>query len=509
VTAPRRSNRVVSWLGSAKLAVGLMVYLGVVSFIGTAVPQGRASEASVASWAAANPLWESVARAVNLHSMFSQWYFVIPAAVLAVSTAVCSWRRTKVARKRFGLLRNAASVDGSPGRADYSIPLAGETGKDAEAALERAREALAEIGIRGTVREDRVLAATSPWAVWGSAAFHWALVVLFLTLAASALFRSDGLMGVIEGQGVKDAPSAYGVLTTGPLHSWATVDRTIFVNKFYLKYVVDGLDRSASPDVSVLDGRGALVARQVVYPNNLLHTGTLTIHNSAWGLGPEFTLLDSAGSVVGTASVLLDFPAKPTGTTEPGEISLERSDGTSLTLRVSVPLDRRPGRPVQARPETPTVQVEILGADGKPSGGGTIGVGQKVALPDGASLRLDAVPYYARLAVIDDPAIPLLYASLVAAFVGMTFALLARQRLIVVAFADGGEGSRLDVFVRLWSDPGRSSQDVKTALLGTLGLEEEEAEPSGEDDNGSSGEGDSEPSDGDEDEPSGEGEAGS
>ena len=462
-----RRPKIASLLGSAKLAVGLMIYLGIVSFIGTFVPQGAVGNAKVAAWVAANPQWEALARALGLHSLFTAWYFVAPAALLAASTVVCSWRRTKVAHTRSLMLREAKAADGAlPGRADYSIPLGTAGGANSSAALAGAEAALAELGIRGSRCGNVFVAASAPWSVWGSAAFHWALVLIFLTLAMSALFRADGLMGVTEGEAVKDEAAAYRVLTTGPLHDWSAVNRKIFLNQLRRDYVVDGMDRGASPDVSVLDSNGVVVARQVIYPNNLLHTGTLTIHNSAWGLAPRFELLDKSGSSIATSSVLLDLPSKPTGSTGSDEFELTGRDGkAAVVVRVTVPLDRQGGKPVDRMPRRPKAKVELLTPDGKPTGGATLGAGEKLALPNGASLRLERVAYYARLSVMDDPTIPLLYASLAAALAGMTFALLVRQRLVVVALSDEDGEPHLDVLVRLWANAGPSAGEVKSALL--------------------------------------------
>ena len=466
MTAPVR-RRIASLLGSAKFAVGLMIYLGIVSFVGTLVPQGRPDSAGVAAWVASNPQWEGLARALGLHSIFTTWYFMVPAALLAASTAVCSWRRTKVARTRFRMLRHATADDIEfPGRADYSIALGMPNDVDGAAAMVAVETALAGVGIRGSSREGTFVAASSPWGVWGSAAFHWALVVLFCTLAVSALFRADGLMGVPEGEGMKDEAAAYRVLTVGPLHDWSAVDRTIHLNQLRQDYVVDGMDRGASPDVSVVDGSGAIVARQVIYPNNLLHVGTLTIHNSAWGLAPKFALLDAGGAAVASSSVILDFPSKPTGSTGSDELELTGSDGkTATVVRVTVPLDRQGGTPVDLMPKQPKTRVEVLTPDGKLVGDGTLGVGEKIALPDGSSLRLERVGYYARLSVVDDPTTPFLYASLAAALAGLAFALFVPQRLVVVALADEQDEPRLDVLVRPWANAGPTAKEVKSALL--------------------------------------------
>jgi cytochrome c biogenesis protein ResB len=340
--------------------------------------------------------------------------------------------------------------------------------------MERVESALAGLGVSGARRGDVFVAASSPWSVWWSPLFHWALVLIFCTLAVGSLFRAEGLMGVPEGESIKDEAAAYRVLTVGPLHSWSATDRRILLNGLRLDYAADGMNRGTSPDVSVLDGSGAVLARQVVYPNNALHYGSLTIHSSAWGLSPKFELLDQGGRTLGVSSAILDFPSRPTGSTDPGDIEFTGADGqVALVARVTMPLERNV-TVAEAMAANPKVRVELLTPEGKNVGGGTLSEGEKLKLPDGSSLRLARVGFYARLSVVDDPTIPLLYASLLAALVGVAFALLARQRLIVVEYCRHDDEPRLEAFTRLWRNAGVTAKELEDALKSVASPESKE-----------------------------------
>jgi cytochrome c biogenesis protein ResB len=451
-------------LGSAKLAIGLMIYLGIVSFVGTLMPQGSSKDPRVIAWAAANPQWQGWAQTLGLHAVYTSWYFLVGAALLALCTAVCATRRTRVALARFRAIRRIhAAGESLDGSVDYTIALLGSETADDDV-LVRVESALADAGLSSARRGSAVVVSSSAWSVWGSPVFHWALVLIFCTIAAGSLFRAEGLMGVPEAVSVKDEAASYRVLTAGPLHRWSAVNRSFLLNGLRLDYVADGMNRGTSPDVTVLDGTGAVVARQVVYPNNALHLGSLTIHSNAWGLSPTFELLDKNGAVLGASSAILDFPSKPTGSTEPGDMEFTGADGrVALLARVTMPLDRNL-TVAQAMASNPKVKLELLTPDGKSIGGRTLTAGEKLALPDGSSLRLSRVGFYARLSVVDDPTIPLLYGAFVVALIGVSFALLARQRIIVIEIAETGTERQLEVYARLWRNAGVGAGQIKEIL---------------------------------------------
>jgi len=95
--------------------------------------------------------------------------------------------------------------------------------------------------------------------------------------------------------------------------------------------------------------------------------------------------------------------------------------------------------------------------------------GENVALPGGGSLRLDSVGYYARLSVVDDWSIPLLYAGLVVAVVGLTIAVVARQQIVLVTVVKDLDGVTLVASVRLWRSASSSRGEIESELTKALG----------------------------------------
>ncbi|MCK8114947.1 cytochrome c biogenesis protein ResB [Anaerosoma tenue] len=467
-------RRVWRFLTSPVLAMVLLLWVGVWSIIGSFVPQRDLDPMGVALWAAANPALETVAGALGLHEAFTSPLFIVPGLFLALCTAACAWQRTGVARRRARSLRDARS-DVEPGdetSADFEIVC--DPALDSAAIVERTAATLEHLGI-SLRKGERVVSAVSPWwSVWGTAVFHWALVALIVLIAGGSLARASGQMGVAVGQTKPDQPGSYGQLTSGPLHNWDLVDRWIRVDAFDIDYVTGDLHRGPTPTVTVLDGEGNVLASQLVYPNNTLKQGALTIYPVDYGLSATLAMVDDAGAEVQRTTQLVDFAeGNPDGTAPITPLGLAGPDGVlAYHVIVSVPLDERPEGLVARTPEVPAAHVVIVDTGGAAVVDEVISVDEGVALPTGGELRLLGVDYYARLQMVDDPSIPLLYIAGAISMIGLGVATLARQMVLKAWTLEGPEGTRLLVRMRLWRIHSTSRSEIEDELRRALGAVE-------------------------------------
>ena len=91
--------------------------------------------------------------------------------------------------------------------------------------------------------------------------------------------------------------------------------RSIRLDAFEPDYKSGGIDRGAVPTVSILDGAGTVLVKQRVYPNNMLHAGSLAINAPGVGLSVWLALLDPAGAETGRVVQYVDFSeTAPEGT---------------------------------------------------------------------------------------------------------------------------------------------------------------------------------------------------
>jgi len=463
-------RKALSVLASAWLAVGAFTFVGLWAMVATAVPQGAAGTFGVAVWAKAHPVLEPVLNALGLHQAFTAGLFLVCVALLGVSTVVCSWRRTKVAYLRARALRAAARADAGSlaGERDLAVVLAPNVAPSE--ALPIAREALAGLGVR-TKTGEGVLRAVSPWwSVWGSAVFHWALVALMLFVLVGAMQRSDGLMAVAVGQTKPDAPAAYGALTTGPLHSWSGVNRSFRVDALNPDLKLGGVDRGAVPTVSVLDANGLAIKTQLVYPNMMLHVGTVAINCPAVGLSADIGLESTGGVEIARSYEPIDFSQTATeGTVPVGLLGIfDGSGAVEMRVAVTVPLDRYKGQFGEWIPTVPRAHIVVYASDGTTVLDTVIKPGESAEIPGGGSLRLLGIGWYARLSIVDDWTTPFIYAAMIIALLGLSISLLTRQQIVLAAVVDGPDGPALAVRMRLWRNVPTTRAEIEAALAAAL-----------------------------------------
>ena len=156
----RAWHGVVRFLASTRLAIGLLLFVGVWAMVATAVPQGQASALEGTTWVASHPLVEPVVRALGLHQAFTAPLFMACVLLLGLSTAVCSWQRTKVAIGRARRLRRAAALERRSLAETHDVEIACDPALSSSEVLSIASETLARVGMPTRCR-DGVLNAVS------------------------------------------------------------------------------------------------------------------------------------------------------------------------------------------------------------------------------------------------------------------------------------------------------------------------------------------------------------
>jgi phosphotransferase system glucose/maltose/N-acetylglucosamine-specific IIC component len=461
---------VIRFLGSAALALWLLVFIGVWSLAATAVPQGTGAAPEVVAWASKYGALEPVVRVVGLHQAFTAPVFTVCVILLALSTAVCSWKRTKVAIGRARTLSAAAEADHQSIAESHDLEIARDPALGGNDALALASETLARFGIKSKRRGD-VIAAVSPrWSVWGSSVFHWALLVLMIAAFVGNLQRSEGSMSIPVGETKVDAPASYLSVSAGPLHDWLAVHRSIRVDAFDPDFKVGGVDRGAVPTVSVLDAAGKVVVKQRVYPNMKLHSGSLSINAPGVGLAVYLSMRSPTGAEVGRLIQIVDFSQMTSGGTVPQESFTSRDSAGKVQVRLdaTVPLDRAGAGYGEWIPKEPKARVRLVSADGTVLVDRVVRPGQSVPVPGGGTARLVGIGWYSRLSLVDDPTIPFIYAAMVVAALGLTLTLVARQQLVLATVLEGPGGAVLAIRMRLWRNTSTNRDEMVDALTSAL-----------------------------------------
>lgn len=470
-------RKAVAFFAAPGLAVGLLVFVGAWSALATVIAQGGAASPSVVAWAQKHSVVEPIVRLIGLHNAFGSYLFLGCVLLLSVSTAVCASRRTKSGLLRARALRSARVAPLDSLNTGIDLTIACVSGVDAAGTLSVAQDTLAGLGIRTKCSGDALVGVSSPWAVWGSTVFHWALVGLVLAVLTGQMLRSEGLMALAVTQPKPDAPQSYVYVQSGSWRDWNQVRRTIRLDALEPDYKSGGIDRGAVPTVSLLDGDGEVLTSQRVYPNNMLHSGSLSISAPIVGLAVWLVSVDSSGTIVGRFTQPVDFSQEASGGTSPA-LALTRRDasgGVAASLYVDVPLDRAGDRYGEWVPERPTAHVLIKTAGGQPVLDKVIRPREDVPLPGGGTIRLLGVGWYSGLSLVDDPTIPFVYGAMIVAMLGLTMTLMFRQLLFIADVVDGPDGSVLRVKMRLWRNVPTNRSEVERALREALGSDDEES----------------------------------
>ncbi len=469
-------KRVHRALVSPALALGLIAFITVWSVIATAIPQSSvATPDAMAAWTTKYRTLEPAVEAVGLHRAFSAPIFIAAVVLLAISSGLCAWGRTKAAAGKARRLKAAALMGPAElQRAhDISIPL--DTAASRADVLERAASVFAALGVKTRRRQDVVLAVSPSWSVWGSAVFHWALVALVLTVFASLVLRSEGAMGVAVGATVPDQEESYFSVETGRLHDWARVKRSIRIDDFDPAGRKGDLELGAVPTVTVLDADGRAVITQQVYPNKKLHAGSVSIYSPMCGLAVTVEIEDAAGRPLGRVTQLVDFSQEASGGTVPVKPMAATDDQGRVVMRLSatVPLDKDPhGGFGEWIPEQPKAHLVLSDGSGTRLLDRVVNEGETAAIEGGGTLRVADVGWYAVLVVVDDPTIPLIYASMIVAMLGLTLSVAMRQQIVAAAVVDGADGPYLAVQARLWRNVSTTADEIRGELESALATKE-------------------------------------
>ncbi|MDZ4178387.1 MAG: cytochrome c biogenesis protein ResB [Coriobacteriia bacterium] len=412
------ARRLYVTLRSPRLAIRLLVLLGIYLVAAAAVPQRSIDPAEVVAWSARNPFFGSLADGLGLHDAFTRPVFLLLVAMLAATTGVCAWDRTA---RAIGLIRGRGLLDRGTVAALRSSPMLRlelPTGRE-DAVYERVLAALSGLHLKVRSGPAAGEASSGWWGLLGSPFFHWALLGLIVAAPLGALTKSEGLIGIVAGYEKPDMPESYGLFESGPLHA-GTSGMLIGVEpEMPLTHVVRGVDYGPAPIVVISDGE-RVVARGEVYPNSPLRFGSRSVHLSDHGLGAVIALR-SGGETVLLSQILIDRDdSQDSGWGSATETYVDDQGREVASLRVTPLVD-----------ETGTARIEITDRVGE-SETRVMRVGEEIAVMPGVTARVEHLGSYARLSVVDDASIPLIYACLFVASIAVGVSVLVPHRVVRV-----------------------------------------------------------------------------
>lgn len=440
-------SRVLRALRSRRLAVGLLAGFGVWSWLATIVPRGSAGRVSDGS--PASVVLGSAAAFLGLREPFVAPIFIAIVGLLWLSTIACAWERTSWAAKRWS--RRDRVPDALKRRLRMTPDLRMRLRCDVASANDHVTKGLRRLGLRVRVVDSIVEGRKGTWAIWASPVFHWGLVLLIAVVVAGRLTRADMTFDLPMGETTAVRIADASKRSAGPLYPGGPTDLALVARDLQLHYTTARIDRGPTAEIALSRGTELLV-RQSVYPNNPLRYGTLLVHRGKHGLAAFMSHETSAGVEQGRTRI--DFTFDFTGKNATGISSQELlfpalREGLGATVTVTVPLDRRSGRPLLRLPAVPRARVLFgSGASSMATATAELLPGDSVILADGSALRLVRLDYYVQAYVADDWSVPWLYAFAIISCAAVSCSILVRTESAWVVLSEDGDGVELSVVTR-------------------------------------------------------------
>lgn len=451
-------NRLMRLARSPRVAIALILGISVYTGAVTMVPQESLFPVEHAQWLVSGSPFVRPLVAFGFDRAYTNPVFLLLAAALAFSTAVCSWDRTRTSLRLWQGRGTVAPALAS--RLASRTPLTTILG-DAQAAQDVVGEAMSSLRMRRRAGATLTYAERGAIGLFGSPLFHWALVALIVVVALGQLTRWEGLIGVTQGAATNEVASSFGKLNQGPWPAPHTGWQLVVTG------VEEDMERGdvhygVVPTVAVMSGQEVL-AEAAVYPNNPLREGPLLIHLSDYGLAVRVEVLDAEGRSQGSSSRLVDFDDAASSGTRPSGFDVNDAGSKIASVSVEVPARDLDGMLPRLLPPDPVAAVSADLSDGTKVSR-RLGRGEEMPLAQGWQLKVTDISYYARLSVVRDWSVPWIYALLLVATAGLVLAILVPYRAVWLRLDETADG----VLVRAVAVQHRKDSYFQEALVEAL-----------------------------------------
>lgn len=487
--APRLG--IVGWLRwswrqvtSMRLALVLLLLLGLAAIPGSILPQRPQDPARVARYLADNPGAGEWLDRLGLFDVFGSAWFTAIYLLLFLSLVGCivpraithgKAARTPVAAaprslSRYDTTRTATTELTPQQAADAAVAwgrrrgLARIAGYRARVDERTRRDGTREIAValeQGSVRE------------WGNLLFHLALVGMLGALVYGAAYTYRGQVVLVEGQTFTNAVVAYDSFEAGSLFDEARLDPfTMTLDEFIPEWDLTGRATSFTADVTVARP-GESAHSESIRVNHPLEVDGGKIYLQGNGYAPLITVRDADGNVAFSGAVPFlpqDGVYTSNGVIKVPDVTSGPQIGLRATLYPTAAADSA-GNVISVNPQivNPVMLLtafegdlgldtgipqnvyrldeagltQVLGDDGAPL---VIDLtpGQTITLPDNlGTVTWESTPRFVALDLRADPSLPWMLATAIAMMLGIGVSLFAPRRRLWLILSDAPGVERL------------------------------------------------------------------
>ncbi|HJV22019.1 MAG TPA: cytochrome c biogenesis protein ResB [Holophagaceae bacterium] len=382
------TSRLDRFLTSPKLILGEVAAIGLLGSLGAILPQaGLAPGAEVQAFRQAHPALVRWIQPLGLDHLFRTPLFLALLVLATASLALVVRRQYRRLAGTWGTELTQEAFRTAPFQVSFLRPPGGP---------------LPAAPLRTTGR----------WGAAGSFAFHLGLLLVILAGCARALWGTEAVVDLIEGESLAPTVKAWGAQWPGPFGRPFTLKESLTVEEVRPLRFPSGDLQDLRLQVRYAGASLPLgINEHVATPEGRLFVG------SRFGTAALLEWIPSGGKPLGRALLM-----ESTGSEFEG--SLLTLEGTSIHARTG--LSATGGHPGQA-------ELRVV-ADGTLRAVGRVPLGGELPVPGMGTLRLHGLPFWVRLQGDRDVALPLAYLGFLLVILGgtLTYAVVRVDELVSV-----------------------------------------------------------------------------
>ncbi len=465
---------------SMRLALVLLLLLGVAAIPGSLLPQWPQDAAKTQSFVDNNPFWGPILDRVGLLDVFGSAWFTSIYVLLFLSLIGCIVPRAIAHGKAARVPVSAAprSLARYEGRLEGFSPLTAADAADAVVSWGRGSGMARLVGYRSRVDErtsrhgtPQVVVALEQGSLreWGNLLFHSALVGLLFAMAFGSAYTYRGQAVLVEGQTFTNAAVAYDSFEAGRLFDPAWLDPfRLGLDQFDAVFDAAGRPVSFQANVTFTEPGGQPEA-DTIRVNHPLEVDGGKIYLSGNGYAPSFTVTDADGNIafsgavpflpqdgVYTSTGVIKVPDVTSGdqlglratlypsavpTTDGGIVSVNPQSTNPVILLTAYTgdLGLDSGIPQNVYQLDESQLSPVRGDDGLPLVV-DLRPGDTITLPDGlGTVTWDSLPRFVALDLRADPSLPWILGTSLASLLGIGISLFAPRRRLWLILTPGDE----------------------------------------------------------------------